>query len=197
MFGTKNDISDEIQKFSESQTRTCEAVRDLDETVATKIGELIEKIGKLEAKTETPAMGVEAASKLLSALESVSTLTVSVRKIATSLDGIVSRLDKMRSITDAIPAIAQELNELHTRIARRFCPTTREDWIALVNEKTEKVFQKLQLHGEQPIYSYLVERRAASLVDMDTRKISELPTAQLEALNYLCDNVLTAMELCE
>lgn len=174
MWKIKNDPSKSLEQLSESQARTYDAVRDLDETLVTKLDEAFAKIDRL----------VETTTNLLE-----DTKTIGVTQA--SLSGRNFKLlDDARKILTRV----DEISERQTRPPK---PMEREEWIPIVTEKMDKIFQKLQKHRETPVYSYLVEQRASSLVAMELKKIAELPHAQLRSLDAICDNVLEAMEYCE
>ena len=179
MFGIKKDLSDDLQKLAESQKRTHESLRDLDETMAPKTSELAPRL-----KEFTDRCCMLAGKKFA---HIITTQT----KHSASLNEIIDRLDKIEHIYTSAALEGSKDNKASNNRPEK------EDLLEAIQVRTDEIFQKLQSNEECLVYSYLVERQAKAIIELDLGRIQTLPIAQLIALVNMCDRVLTAMEMCE
>ncbi len=187
MWKIKNDPSESLEQLSESQAKTYDAVRDLDETVdgLSEIARGIqESAGLITDQTENT-------NNLLDRLNQ------RLEKQNECLTKIEENLSKIQIISQGWISIWNEIHGLRLVVGNHLQPPTREKIAKTLLEKIEIVFQKMQKHGETPRYSNLTVHLANILLSWNTEAIEPLPIAQLGVLDQHCDALIRTMELCE
>ena len=180
MFCIKKDLSDDIQKLAESQKRTHESLRDLDETMATKTSELATRL-----KEFTDRCCMLAGKKFAHIITTQTAHSESLDEIA----------ENMKTIAESVKNLNDAVRDLSRYLTQKEENPTHEDLVNLAIEKTEQLFQKLNQKDTK--YGELVKYLARSVALFDNRKFKTLPISQLSEFIEMCDKTLHLMELCE